>query len=71
MTTKTDFEKQAKQALTAVSGMAVWFYGLSLTERRKAIDYEARVMAYEAEGMTRSDAQGCVDAEMMTAGGES
>ncbi len=27
--------------------------------------YEARVLAYELEGMTRSDAQGVVDAEDM------
>lgn len=28
-------------------------------------DYERRVRAYEDEGMTRSDAQGVVEAEMM------
>jgi hypothetical protein len=28
-------------------------------------EYERRVEAYEAEGMTRSDAQGVVDAEML------
>lgn len=28
-------------------------------------EYERRVQALEAEGMTRSDAQGCVDAEDM------
>lgn len=28
-------------------------------------DYERRVQAYEAEGMTRSDAQAVVDAELM------
>lgn len=28
-------------------------------------DYEARVAALEAEGLTRSDAQGVVDAELM------
>lgn len=31
----------------------------------QAPDYEARVQAYEAQGMTRSDAQGMVDAEDM------
>lgn len=30
-------------------------------------DYEARVQALEAQGCTRSDAQGIVDAELMTA----
>jgi len=30
-------------------------------------DYEARVRQLEAEGMTRSDAQGVADAELMTA----
>ena len=30
-------------------------------------DYEARVTAYENKGCTRSDAQGIVDAELMTA----
>jgi hypothetical protein len=30
-------------------------------------DYEARVQAWEAKGCTRSDAQGIVDAELMTA----
>lgn len=29
-------------------------------------DYEARVQALEAQGLTRSDAQGVVDAEIMT-----
>lgn len=29
-------------------------------------EYERRVAAYEAEGMTRSDAQSVVDAEMMS-----
>lgn len=28
-------------------------------------DYERRVQAYEAEGMTRSDAQAVVEAELM------
>jgi hypothetical protein len=28
-------------------------------------EYERRVAAYEEEGMSRSDAQGVVDAEMM------
>lgn len=30
-------------------------------------DYESRVEAYEAQGMTRSDAQGCADTDDMTA----
>ena len=28
-------------------------------------EYERRVQAYEAQGLTRSDAQGVVDAELM------
>lgn len=31
-------------------------------------DYDTRVRAYEAEGITRSDAQGIVDAQIMTIG---
>jgi len=33
-------------------------------------EYEARVQALEAEGITRSDAQGIVDAEMYGKGGQ-
>jgi len=29
-------------------------------------EYELRVQALELEGLTRSDAQGCVDAELMS-----
>jgi len=29
------------------------------------LEYDRRVSAYEAQGMTRSDAQGVVEAEMM------
>jgi hypothetical protein len=32
------------------------------------VDYEARVQALEAEGLTRSDAQGVVDAEDLMKG---
>lgn len=33
--------------------------------------YDQRVRSYEAQGMTRSDAQGCVDAEIMKEEGKS
>jgi hypothetical protein len=41
---------------------------LKMVEWHDTVDwelYEARVVAYEAEGMTRSDAQAVVDAELM------
>ena len=36
---------------------------LSAWDKHNAPDYETRVRAYEAEGMTRSDAQAVADAE--------
>ena len=41
---------------------------LSAWERHNAPTYESRVRAYEAEGMTRSDAQSVADAEVRIQG---
>ena len=39
-----------------------------LVARIEAMQDEIRTQAYEAEGMTRSDAQACVEAEKLTQG---
>lgn len=43
---------------------------LALMDANAEALYERRVAAYEAEGITRSDAQAIVDAEMMQENGD-
>ena len=45
---------------------AVWAVKAALEAAYDAGAYEARVARYEAEGMTRSDAQATVEAEDLT-----
>ena len=40
-------------------------YSCNCTGYKTAADYETRVRAYEAQGMTRSDAQAVADADDM------
>lgn len=55
----TNPNAQARELYVSTIG-AEW---IEREDRAPADDYEARVRAYEAEGMSRSDAQGVVDAE--------